>query len=435
MSSSLNNTVSDNVNNQISTDKYVKAMMIVCFFSTLSNATSFILPIWKIMKKNIRPTMDSFLVLNLIASNFFLCLGFMFNYNWLRFGVIETGAICSIQGFLINFGDVTSGFWILVLCIYMYMPARYDCSRLVIISMIIIWPLNLIISLLGLAIQTPNSPFYDATHSSWCWISYNYKTSRIGFNYFITLAITIIVIILLAILYCRLKKNSQYVNKILIWYPLAYIILVVPLNIHRFAAMIDYELPFVYNTSTSTPPQRPPTPIYGIRRPPPINGIQRPLSPFSPTTSSRMLLSSPSPTRTNFSTPPITPNTINFPVQLSPNTATFPAPLSPNTATFPAPLSPISFTNSPTRVSFNPSDRYRFSYPEKNDSSISPIPVKTTSKPVKSPELAKSDQSISNSNHTDKRNKPRPSTFGSLADIVSHSPLTKLQPEILIERD
>ncbi|CAG8782621.1 8809_t:CDS:2, partial [Dentiscutata erythropus] len=188
------------------------------------------------------------------------------------------------------------------------------------------------------------------------------------------------------------------------------------------------------STHNVNPLQRRPTPIYGIpRRPTPIQGLQRPLSPFSPTTSSRMLLSSPSPTRTNFSTPPITPNTATFP---SPNTATFLAPLSPNTTTLPAPLSPtMSFTNSPTRVSFYPNDRYRYSYPEKNDSSISPISVKTTSKHVRSLELEKNDQSISNSKHTDTRNKPRPSTFGSLADIESHSPLTKSQIEILDERD
>ncbi|KAF0476174.1 G protein-coupled receptor [Gigaspora margarita] len=514
MSSSLYNTTSNHViDDPVSPEKYVKAMIIMCFFSTLSNVACFIIFIWNIIQKNLSPTKDTLLVLNLLFSNFLHCLGFMFNYNWVRSDVIETGVICSIQGFLINFGDVTSGFWILVLCIYIFMiTVRYECPRLVILSMLIIWPLNLIISLLGLAIQTPNSPFYDAHHHSWCWISYNYQNFRIGFNYFITLAITIVVIILLIISYRKLKTiNSQYVNKKLMWYPLTYIILVFPFTIHRFAAMIGHTLPFEYvivstcfflcdglfnsiiygfkhyidvpKTSTPNnvnPIQRRPTPIYGI------------LSPYSPTNSGRMLLSSPSPTRSTFSTPPISPNIATFPTPISPKTAMFSAPISPNTTMFPAPLSPtISFMNSPTKASLHPNDQLspyrsmfnsstrnslptkyesiassssssstnRYFNPEKNDSSISPMPVKTTSKPIESPVLEKNVSSISpmpvksaskpvespvseknvlpisypkNIHNNDK---PRPSTFGSLGEIATNSPSTPLQIELLEEKD
>ncbi|CAG8681512.1 16105_t:CDS:2, partial [Gigaspora rosea] len=449
MSSSLNNTTSNHViDDPVSPEKYVKAMIIMCFFSTLSNVACFIIFIWNIIQKNLRPTKDTLLVLNLLFSNFLQCLGFMFNYNWLRSDIIETGVICSIQGFLINFGDVTSGFWILVLCIYIFMlTVRYECPRLVIISMLIIWPLNLIISLLGLAIQTPNSPFYDAHQHSWCWISYNYQNFRIGFNYFITLIITIVVIILLIIIYRKLKTiNSRHTNKKLMWYPFTYIFLVFPFTIHRFTAMIGHTLPFEYvivstcfflcdglfNSiiygfkhyidvpKTSTPNnvntiQRRPTPIYGI------------LSPYSPTYSERMLLSSPSPTRSTFSTPPISPK--------------FPAPISPNTVMFPAPLSPtISFLNSPIKASFHPIDQlspYRSIYfnPEKIDSSKSPMPVKSTSKPVESSELEKNDLPISSSKNINNNDKPRPSTFGSLGDIASNSPSTPLQIEFLQEKD
>ncbi|CAG8574033.1 10228_t:CDS:2 [Cetraspora pellucida] len=121
--------------------------------------------------------------------------------------------------------------------------------------------------------------------------------------------------------------------------------------------------------------QRSPTPIYGI---------QRPLTPYSPTNSNRMLLSSPSPTRTTFST------------QLSP-------PLSPTTPTFPKPLSPIisSFINPPpVRISFIQND---------HDQQISSLEGKLK--------------------------KPRPSTFGSFAEIKSHSPSTQLEIEILEDRD
>ncbi|CAG8740216.1 30021_t:CDS:2, partial [Racocetra persica] len=321
--------------------------------------------------------------------------------------MIITGPVCSAQGFLINFGDVASGLWTLVLCLYILMLTfRYMCTSLVILSMVIIWPFNLTISLWGLVIQTPNSPFYDANNGSWCWISNNYKNYRVGFNYGITLSITIAVIILTAILYCRQRTiSSRFTSKSLMWYPLIYIVLAPPLTIYRFAAIAGYDLPFEYDVPTISTPrnlQRRPTPIYGI---------QRPLSPYSPTNSNIMLLSSPSPTTTTFS------------IQFSP-------PISPATPTFPTPLSP-SFINSPTRVSqsppyrtmYNPPTRYslsntyessssstRYSYPERNDSLIPSITVKkSTSKHVNSLELEKSDQKTSSSKH--KLNKPRPSTF------------------------
>ncbi|CAG8760301.1 16811_t:CDS:2 [Gigaspora margarita] len=235
------------------------------------------------------------------------------------------------------------------------------------------------------------------------------------------------------------------------------------------------DVPKTSTPNNVNPIQRRPTPIYGI------------LSPYSPTNSGRMLLSSPSPTRSTFSTPPISPNIATFPTPISPNTAMFSATISPNTTMFPAPLSPtISFMNSPTKASLHPNDQlspYSYFNPEKNDSSISPMPVKTTSKPIESPELRKIDSSISpmpvkstskpiespvlekyvssispmpvksaskpvespvseknvlpisypkNIHNNDK---PRPSTFGSLGEIATNSPSTPLQIELLEEKD
>ncbi|CAG8612902.1 14472_t:CDS:2 [Cetraspora pellucida] len=99
------------------------------------------------------------------------------------------------------------------------------------------------ISLAGFVIQTSGHHFYDSAGGSWCWISENYVEYRISFHYGIILGIASLLIILyaimLAVLYNRQRKMSaqeskrilQSVNRKLIWYPLAYIVLVTPLAI------------------------------------------------------------------------------------------------------------------------------------------------------------------------------------------------------------
>ncbi|CAG8627805.1 9011_t:CDS:1, partial [Scutellospora calospora] len=83
-------------------------------------------------------------------------------------------------------------FWILVICFHINsLTTSYEFPRLVVSSMFTIWPLNLLISLLGLAFQAPNSPFYASINGSWCWISPNYKFFRMIFNYSFTLTINI----------------------------------------------------------------------------------------------------------------------------------------------------------------------------------------------------------------------------------------------------
>ncbi|CAG8508752.1 11047_t:CDS:2, partial [Scutellospora calospora] len=119
------------------------------------------------------------------------------------------------------------------------------------------WIPNLIISLAGFFIQTPTHCFYDSAGGSWCWISEYYDIYRISFHYAIILSAATLMIfiyaIMFAILYNRQRKMSAYgskilqsVNKKLVWFPLAYVILVTPLAVQRIFAIVDYALPFEF---------------------------------------------------------------------------------------------------------------------------------------------------------------------------------------------
>ncbi|CAG8580816.1 8491_t:CDS:2 [Funneliformis mosseae] len=74
-----------------------------------------------------------------------LSIGFMLSYNWVIKGVIEPGIYCDIQGFLINLGDISSGFWVFVICLHTYIQLIHEREypHTVFLSMITIWPFNI----------------------------------------------------------------------------------------------------------------------------------------------------------------------------------------------------------------------------------------------------------------------------------------------------
>ncbi|RIB12299.1 G protein-coupled glucose receptor regulating Gpa2-domain-containing protein [Gigaspora rosea] len=239
---------------------YVKGMIAICSFSTLSNIACIIMLTWIITQKHTRNTTVCHLVTNLLLSDFCQSIGFMISYYWISIGTIKVGTICDIQGFMINFGDTSSGTWTFVISFHTYMLVvhNYECPHIVFVSMLIVWTLNLMVSLAGFAIQTAGQPFYDSAGGAWCWISEDYVNYRISFHYGIMLSVATFMIIIYAIMFIVLYKRQlrmsaneskrilQSVNKKLIWYPLAYIILVTPLAIERIFDIIHYDLPFEF---------------------------------------------------------------------------------------------------------------------------------------------------------------------------------------------
>ncbi|RGB41474.1 G protein-coupled glucose receptor regulating Gpa2-domain-containing protein [Rhizophagus diaphanus] len=231
---------------------HINGVIAILSTSTISNVAVFVMIWWIITQKHSRHTVVTRLVLNLILSDFIQSIGFMMSYNWLRINAINEGTYCDIQGFLINLGDVASGFWALVICLHTYMLVvhSYEYSHLVFLAMIIIWPFNIVISALGYVIQQAyDESFYGNAGGSWCWISPSYPNYRIGFHYGIILFNAAAMIILYAVMFTVIyrrqgsmatqgsKRVLQSVNKKLVWYPIVYIVLVFPLALQRIVAI------------------------------------------------------------------------------------------------------------------------------------------------------------------------------------------------------
>ncbi|CAG8515627.1 18311_t:CDS:2 [Acaulospora morrowiae] len=215
---------------------YRKGMAAVVSFSLINNVASIVVIFFVMTRKHTRNSVVARLVCNLSFSDFLQSSGFMFSYYWLHTDGIQSGTICDIQGVLINLGDIASSFWVFVICLHTYMLVvySYEYPHIILLSMIIIWPLSILISMLGFSIQTPSNPFFGSAGGLWCWITPNYNIYRVLFHYGIILTVATSMMILYTIMFCVLrsrhrkmssedesKKILQSVSKRLIWYPLS----------------------------------------------------------------------------------------------------------------------------------------------------------------------------------------------------------------------
>ncbi|RHZ88652.1 hypothetical protein Glove_21g60 [Diversispora epigaea] len=234
---------------------YRNGMIAIVSFSTLSNISCVIMFLSIIAQKS-RNTVYSRLVLNLCISDFFQSVGFMFSYYWIKVGRINIGTVCDIQGMLINLGDVSSGFWTLVICIHTYMIVihSYEYPHIVLVSVISVWLINITISASGLYIRNSSTPFFASAGGSWCWISDQYKAYRVIFHYGLILIIATLMVIMYTIMFIVLynrqrktdqrvyRKALQSVNKKLVWYPFVYFTLVFPLALQRIYTLNGHRL-------------------------------------------------------------------------------------------------------------------------------------------------------------------------------------------------
>ncbi|KAM0718296.1 hypothetical protein Q7P37_006628 [Cladosporium fusiforme] len=201
------------------------------------------------------------LFLNLVFAD--LCQGTAFSISWYWYAIdaiLAPSAACSTQGFLINFGDVASAFFSLYIAIHTYLTA---CRRVrvpykifyLVIS--IIWLLALMFTVIGFAMHPKT---YFVRVAGWCWISHDYEPHRLGLHYFwvflsefgLLIAYLIILILLrreTAKTYSEQRRassdlaNKDAVNTIkrvtmlMMLYPLAYIVLTLPISVCRMWSM------------------------------------------------------------------------------------------------------------------------------------------------------------------------------------------------------
>ncbi|KAG9295226.1 hypothetical protein G9A89_006208 [Geosiphon pyriformis] len=228
-------------------------------FSTLSNAAVTGMIIWILIQKHPNQTVSR-LVLNMLFSDWLQSVGFMMSLRWIASGDISPGAFCSVQGIIINIGDVASGFWATAICLHTYMAVvhSFEAKHYLLIAMTLIWPFNIFIAVVGFLLETPEVPFFGSAGGAWCWIAAAYPGYRILFHYGIITILAFIMILLYGTMFIMIYRHQgsiqmsntkvvlQRTGKKLIYYPISYILLVFPLAFQRYIAVLGIHFPLTY---------------------------------------------------------------------------------------------------------------------------------------------------------------------------------------------
>lgn len=138
----------------------------------------------------------------------------MLNYAWISRGHVQTGTLCSVQGFFINFGDVGSSFWAASLAIHTFSLIVFSqkIKRMVTYSAVVVYGASFFLSLAGLLFQDQRGPFY-ANAGAWCWISPNYQIFRIYFHYGPMLIIAGCLILIYLALFINVYRRGRKIGR------------------------------------------------------------------------------------------------------------------------------------------------------------------------------------------------------------------------------
>ncbi|KAF2156505.1 family A G protein-coupled receptor-like protein [Myriangium duriaei CBS 260.36] len=205
------------------------------------------------------------LILNLLLADLQQGMSFLISFHWIRQdAILAPTRACFAQGWLINIGDVASGLFVFFIAAHTFMCAvkgrRLD-HKIFIALILFTWALSLALTAIG-PIVFGNKYFVRA--GAWCWASSEYERERLALHYFWIFAVefSTIFIYVLVLLHLRktmsiilpaAKQSETYAKvdraaKLMVLYPVTYIVLTLPLSAGRMWSMANHgrNLPEAY---------------------------------------------------------------------------------------------------------------------------------------------------------------------------------------------
>jgi len=219
--------------------------------------------------------------ISLLVAHGIQSFSIILNFVWVGYNAVMEGTLCNIQGGLRNLGNISAAFWTLMIAVQLFnllfiqwKPTRWGFWT----SMALCWGTSLFIIMIGpAAIEKPGWPAYFGPDGAWCWITDTYQMEQIFLEYFLEYLCIIISTILYAFITLRVRGNllkmdgkwrlqkvttvelwnpnlgnehdrvdPQVVRmaRILVWFPIAYMGLLMPATLARFCQWSGSTVPF-----------------------------------------------------------------------------------------------------------------------------------------------------------------------------------------------
>jgi len=193
------------------------------------------------------------LIFNLILADFQQSIAFMLNVEWLRRDAITVGTTtCWAQGWFVSTGDLSSGLFTLAIALHSYADIVHDfrLSHRVFMAVIgSLWIFNYLLAIASVALH-PADVFVRA--GAWCWINNKYPTERLWLHYAWILVAEFGTVVIYAATFIIIRKRvassfydsetkhrAESAAKLVVAYPIIYVICTLPLVIARLMSMAD----------------------------------------------------------------------------------------------------------------------------------------------------------------------------------------------------
>jgi len=214
----------------------------------------------------------------LFMSDFIQSISGMIQIRWASQGGIDDGAACTIQAALLLAGDLGTCMWNAVVAVHTFMTIalRATMPNWVVAAIVVLgWSTLLLLALIGpFAIQSHElGPVYGIA-GNWCFLTNNYADVRLWIHYIPILISLAFILILYVLLFLSLRGNLLIhegritirrrssvwsvaelpsphltaVAKRMLWYPISYVVIVLPITVARLASLHGDNVPqWVWN--------------------------------------------------------------------------------------------------------------------------------------------------------------------------------------------
>ncbi|KAN0126207.1 hypothetical protein V8E53_014933 [Lactarius tabidus] len=216
---------------------------------------------------------------SLITSNLLQSIGTGINLSWVLNGGVSSGTLCSAQGGLKQAGNVGTAVWSFALALHafrlLFLRTRV-AKRIQWLALTLGWLFIIFIVSIGpLTIQRKDRGPYFGPSGSWCWITHNYPIEQIALEYAIEWTSAFVSSQLYVAVLLRVRGNlvkdsegrwflrwvscddtwqlgfaRDYLDSciiklvvIIVWFPVTYTVLILPISIAHFAGYAGARVP------------------------------------------------------------------------------------------------------------------------------------------------------------------------------------------------
>ncbi|KAI0065276.1 hypothetical protein BV25DRAFT_1913882 [Artomyces pyxidatus] len=258
---------------------FITAIVVASFISALSVLMIFLI-------QTLRPTThlgDHTHILalfgSLLLSNLWQAVGTILNTQWVIDGGVTYGSVCRVQGGIKQTGNVGAAFWSFMLSLHafrlLFLRHKFT-QRGKWLTLGLGWAAILLIVLIGpFAIQNKDHGPYFGPSGFWCWITDEYPAAQTFLEYFFEWVSAFLSSLLYSVVLLRVRGNLVrgttgkwalrwvqrgeswqlsigrdyldssmiHVATIIVWYPVAYTVLITPITAARFAGYAGLHVP------------------------------------------------------------------------------------------------------------------------------------------------------------------------------------------------